>query len=176
MSSICDDSGRHWFAAYTRNNFARKVKSLLDAVGVENYLPMRTVEVEAGGHMRRIERPVISNIVFMRMHREECYSVVNDNNLPVRYILDRDSKGPAVINDKQMADFMFLMGLPEDSITVVTCPLTVGDRVRVTGGPFAGVEGELIRIQGHKRVVVKINDIVSVATAYIPSALLERLG
>lgn len=31
-----------------------------------------------------------------------------------------------------------------------------GDRVRVTGGIFEGVEGEFVRIKGDRRVVVSI--------------------
>ena len=38
-----------------------------------------------------------------------------------------------------------------------------------------GVEGELIRIKGHRRVVVRLNDVISVATTYIPATMLEKI-
>jgi hypothetical protein len=40
----------------------------------------------------------------------------------------------------------------------------------------AGIEGELIRIKGHKRVVVRLEGLFSLATTYIPSSFLERLS
>ena len=50
-----------------------------------------------------------------------------------------------------------------------------GDKVRVIKGDFAGIEGELIRVKGHKRVVVRLEGVVSLATAYIPGSFLEKI-
>jgi transcription antitermination factor NusG len=51
-----------------------------------------------------------------------------------------------------------------------------GERVRVLKGEFAGIEGELIRIRGHKRVVVRLEGLFSmVAGNYIPKEYLERI-
>jgi transcription antitermination factor NusG len=49
------------------------------------------------------------------------------------------------------------------------------DRVRVTKGEFAGIEGELIRIKGHKRVIVRMDGLFSLATSYIPKEYLKRI-
>jgi hypothetical protein len=40
---------------------------------------------------------------------------------------------------------------------------------------FAGIEGELYRIMGHKRVVVKLGNSLAVATSYIAKEHLERV-
>ena len=53
--------------------------------------------------------------------------------------------------------------------------LKQGDRVRVVKGPLAGLEGELIRVRGHKRVVIRIEGVASIATTYIPGSHLERI-
>jgi transcription antitermination factor NusG len=51
-----------------------------------------------------------------------------------------------------------------------------GERVRVIKGEFEGIEGELIRIRGHKRVVVRIEGLFSVATgSYIAKECLEKI-
>ena len=50
-----------------------------------------------------------------------------------------------------------------------------GDRVRVTEGQFKGIEGELIRIKGHKRVVIRLQDVAALATVYIPGNFLEKI-
>ena len=54
--------------------------------------------------------------------------------------------------------------------------LKSGDIVRVIGGPFCGVEGRVARVAGQQRVIVTINGLCSVATAYVPSAFLEVIG
>lgn len=52
----------------------------------------------------------------------------------------------------------------------------VGDRIRVIAGPFRGAQGRLLRVKGHKRLVVEIEDVMAVATTYLPPRMIERIG
>lgn len=164
-----------WFAIQTRNHFDRRVKGRLDEAGVECYLPTYTQDRICNGRKRRVELPLIPNVVFVRVAPEACYDILNDLSLPARYILDRAENRPAPICDKQMSDFRFLTEMPGDYLPLIDIPLKTGDRVRVISGPMQGIEGELIRIKGHRRVVVRLNDVISVATTYIPPAMLEKI-
>lgn len=164
-----------WFAIRTRNHFDRLVKSRLDEAGVECYLPTSMQERIYNGCKRRVELPLIPNVVFVRVAPNSCYDILNELSLPARYILDRAEKCPAPISDKQMSDFRFLAEMPSDYLSLIDMPLAAGDRVRVISGPMQGLEGELIRIKGHRRVVVRLNDVISIATTYIPPAMLEKI-
>ena len=55
--------------------------------------------------------------------------------------------------------------------------LSKGDKVRIKDGVFMGVEGTFMRVKNtrDRRVVVKIDGITAVATASIPSALVEKI-
>ena len=44
-----------------------------------------------------------------------------------------------------------------------------GQRVKVTQGHFAGVEGVIKRINNNKRVVVQIDGVAAVAITYVPT-------
>ena len=55
------------------------------------------------------------------------------------------------------------------------CHYKSGDKVRVVQGDFSGVEGRIARVSGQQRVVVEINGLCMVATAYIPSPFLRPL-
>ena len=50
-----------------------------------------------------------------------------------------------------------------------------GERVRVTGGIFEGVEGEFIRVKNDRRVVVSIRGVMAVATTFIHPSLIEPI-
>ena len=50
-----------------------------------------------------------------------------------------------------------------------------GQRVRITGGVFEGVEGEFVRIKDDRRVVVVIQGLMAVATAFIHPSLIEQI-
>lgn len=93
----------------------------------------------------------------------------------MNYLLNLETRQLLVVPDKQMRDFMFLLDFSEDAVQVLNENLRQGDRVRVIKGEFAGIEGELIRIKGHKRVVVRLEGVFSLATAYSPGAYLERI-
>ena len=51
-----------------------------------------------------------------------------------------------------------------------------GDKVKITGGVFEGAEGYFMRIKGDRRVVVCINGIVAVATAFVHPSLVEKIN
>ena len=95
--------------------------------------------------------------------------------LSMNYLLNLETRQLLVVPDKQMQDFMFLLDFSEDAVQVLNENLRQGDRVRVIKGEFAGIEGELIRIKGHKRVVVRLEGAFSLATTYIPGSYLERI-
>jgi hypothetical protein len=76
-----------------------------------------------------------------------------------------------------MADFCFLHTHFE-GLTVLPEPekLTGGEKVRVIGGEYAGIEGEIYRIKGHKRVVVRLGrDLAVAAGSYIAKENLEKI-
>ena len=75
-----------------------------------------------------------------------------------------------------MLNFIKLTSVESEHIKLVEperCHYKSGDKVRIVEGDFAGVVGRVARIAGQQRVVVEINGLCMVATAYIPSAFLE---
>ncbi len=54
--------------------------------------------------------------------------------------------------------------------------LKTGQAVRIVDGGFKGVIGKVVRYQGQQRVAVIIEGLLTIATAYIPSAFLEPIN
>ena len=164
-----------WFAAKTKFSAEKKIKQFLERLGIEHYIPFRTVKKEKGGKQVKVEKPVIPNLIFIHSDYNTCLSLVNEYKLSMNYLLNLETRQLLVVPDKQMQDFMFLLDFSEDAVQVLNENLRQGDRVRVIKGEFAGIEGELIRIKGHKRVVVRLEGAFSLATTYIPGSYLERI-
>lgn len=79
---------------------------------------------------------------------------------------------PMVITDREMDMFIKTVSLYQNGAPIVDISereLQKGDVVRVTGGPFAGVEGVLVTQKGKEggKVVVNISHLVSVTTVDI---------
>ena len=45
----------------------------------------------------------------------------------------------------------------------------------MTGGPFQGAEGYVVRIKKDRRLVVTISGVAAIATSFIPMELLEKI-
>lgn len=164
-----------WYAAKTTYSIEKKIKKQLEHLKVEHFIPFRTVLEEKDGKKLKIQKPVVPNFVFIHSDYATCLSLVNDYGLAMSYLLDLETRTLLVVPDKQMEDFMFLLDFSEEAVQVINENLRRGDRVRVIKGDFMGIEGELVRIKGHKRVVVRLEGLFSLATTYIPGAYLEKI-
>lgn len=164
-----------WYAAKTTFSIEKKIKKQLEKLKVEHFIPFRTIIEERNGKKVKVEKAVVPNLIFIHADYATCLSLVNDYGLAMNYLLDFEKHTFLVIPDKQMDDFMFLLDFSEEAVQVLNENLRQGDRVRVIKGDFAGIEGELIRIKGHKRVVVRLEGLFSLATTYIPGTYLERI-
>lgn len=168
------DNELHWYVANTCRQ-EKKIKQRLDSMGIENFIPFQQIARKIHGVDRLIEVPVIPNLVFIHTTLKISMALIQEYAFDMRYLRDRETGNFLIVPDKQMNDFMFLLDFSKEMVEVVNENLKKGDKVRVIKGDFAGIEGELIRVKGHKRVVVRLEGVVSLATAYIPGSFLEKI-
>ena len=80
------------------------------------------------------------------------------------------------IEYSEMNNFIDATSVDDVHLKVVElskCHFKSGDKVRITDGAFRGVQGYVARVAGQQRVIVTIEGLCTVATAYIPSAFIE---
>lgn len=83
-----------------------------------------------------------------------------------------------VVPDRQMESFRIIVESRNQEIIVRQTdlpPIIEGDRVMVTDGPFAGVEGIVMKHKHQKRVFVQLQGVGIYATAYVPEAFLRLM-
>lgn len=148
-----------------KRQWERKAQETLEEMGIDVYAPFRE------------EGPLIPGMIFVHYAQKELQELIAGRSLPLFLLNDRTTGQAMVIPDKQMADFMYVTELTGrySDIQVYDDKLMPGKKVRVTEGQFAGIEGELIRIQGHKRVVIRLPGLLSLATTYIPREFIQPL-
>ncbi|WP_353620704.1 UpxY family transcription antiterminator [Gabonibacter chumensis] len=176
VNMVIRDDEKYWYAAYTRVNQEMSIKKRLDALNVENYLPLQEVVRQEPEGRKKVRELLVRGLIFLRTDRRTSFVLLNDYSLNIVYIRDRETRRSLIIPDKQMKDFMFLLDFSDEVIEVVNKELRRGDKVRVIKGPFVGLEGELVRVKGHKRVVVRLEGVVSIATSYIPGSYIEKIN
>jgi transcription antitermination factor NusG len=90
--------------------------------------------------------------------------------------LDNGKNPPLTIPYEDMMNFIRVSSIKDEHVMVVEqehCHYKSGDNVLVTQGKFEGVRGKVARICGQQRVVVNLEGVCMVATAYIPSAFIQ---
>ena len=175
------ETQKYWFAARTlsKQEFAVKKRienlNLEEGIDVECYLPTRTVISQLKYRRKRSVVPVARGLIFIHATKQSACDIHNVYGVQVFYMKDFSTHSMLVVPDKQMHDFMFLLDFSPSGVEVLNKNLKRGDRVRVIKGPLQGLEGELVRLMGHKRVVIRLEGVVSIATSYIPGSFLERI-
>jgi len=170
----------YWYALRITYSRELALKTYLDEINIENFVPMHYEIVVRNGQRIRKLVPAVHNLVFIRSTRKKIDEIkeLNAVNLPLRYIMNRETRQPITIPESQMQHFIAVAGNYDQQVIYLPSTESTaqkGDRVRITGGVFEGVEGVFLRVKGDRRVVVSIQGVMAVATAFIHPSLVERI-
>ena len=168
----------YWYALRVTYSRELALKNFLDREGIENFIPMRYEYIVKDERRVRKLVPAVHNLVCSSRARIDAIKESVGLSSPIRYIMDRETRQPIIVPDIQMRSFMAVAGNCDQQLVYLE-PSTVsfrkGERVRVTGGIFEGVEGEFIRVKNDRRVVVSIRGVMAVATTFIHPSLIEPI-
>ncbi len=172
-----------WFPMRVTYHRELKIKTHLDNLGIENFLPMRYEKVETNkGHKIKLV-PAIHNLIFIHSSQQIITGLKMEKSEfePLRYMIKHHNHEAFEIihvPDKQMNDFIRVSSIHDDSVFYLNPNgfiNKIGKRVRITGGPFKDVEGVVKRIKKNKSVVVQIEGIAAVAIAFVPANYLTLI-
>ena len=182
-----------WFVLRVSYGRIIKAKALVEAKGLECYVPLRYKEVRKKGKKRIITEPLLPSFLFVHASAEQVDSLLQNKSIkPIEniallsYYYDHTShceksptkNPPLVISDSVMDNFIRLTSIHNPHIIPVTSDnikYKLGDEVVITEGEFKDIHGKVTRIAGQQRVVVELFDGCLVATAYIPTDALSFL-
>ena len=177
---------KQWFVLRVSYGRIIKAKALVEAKGLECYVPLRYKEVRKKGKKRIITEPLLPSFLFVHASAEQVEALLHDNKVVANesrallsYYFDHtthrqgnpDRNPPLTIRNEVMNNFIRLTSIKNPHIIPVTSnniQFKLGDNVVVMEGEFKGVHGRVARIAGQQRVVVELFDECLVATAYVP--------
>lgn len=165
------EDGRKWYVAYVRLFHERKTAENLAAMGIESFVPVREEVHQWSQRKKKVMRVLIPQMIFIHADRKQRMEALT---LPAisRYMVLRGEHVPAVIPDDQMKRFMFMVDYSEETVEMFITPLEPGQAVKVIKGPLAGLEGELMEIDGKSKVVVRL-DLLGCAGVDMPAGFVE---
>ena len=175
----------HWYALRTTYGREKKAYDYLTAKGITAFYPTTNVVKLIKGKRKVVTESRLPNIFFAYGTEEQLKEYVYDNvNLPFLRFYYRHyhegskiKKTPLIVPDNQMDSLKIICAADADNtfVSLVKVPkFEKGQLVRVIDGAFKGVTGRVARWQGQQRVAVVVDDLVTVVTAYVPSAFLAK--
>ena len=175
---MIDKDNSHWYVLRAIFHQEEKVRDKLRCAGFRCYVPMcYRVETVQGHKVRRLV-PAITELVFVYATLE----AISDFKLRSKdtvYWLTRPSGNKhekIVVPDKAMDDFIRITQQSEQAVTYfrpAEIHLDKGDRIRIHGGTFDGVEGVLMKVKGkrEKQLLVSIPDLAVAAVSIKPDVV-----
>lgn len=157
-----------WYAAYTTSRHEKHIAELLAERGIETFLPLyRTVRQWKKSSPTLLELPLFPCYLFVRIRRSARGSVLS---MPGVLSIVGSPKEPWPLPHFEIEALRFgaQMGKLEPHPY-----LKVGERVRITAGPMAGVEGILVRKKNEFRFVLTLDAIMRSVAVEVDASDLE---
>ena len=175
-----------WYALRTTYGREKKAYDYMVAKGITAFYPTQNKIKIVKGKRQTITESLIPNIFFAYGTFDQIKSFVYDNiNLPFlrfyychTHVGSKIEKSPMIVPNYQMDSLKIICEAEASDIIVSLSSVPnfqAGQMVRVVDGAFKGVVGRVKRWQGQQRVGVIIGNMATFATAYVPSAFLEKI-
>ena len=158
----------------------------MTAKGITAFYPTTETVKLIKGKRKVVTESRLPNIFFAYGTEEQLKFFVYDNvNLPFlrfyyhhTHIGRRIEKTPLIVPDYQMESLKIASASEENDIIIVSGEIQKfekGQLVRVVKGEFKGFVGRVARHKGQQRVGIVVDNLLTVMTAYVPSAYLEKV-
>lgn len=174
-----------WYVIRCTYGREKKAYEYLLSKGIKVFYPTVTIRKVVDGKNALVEESRLPNLFFayerFEVLKEYVYDNVHDETKYIRFYYNQHHDGtkePLVVPDKQIRSLMLICGANVDDILLepfVVEKFQKGQHVVIKEGVFAGVEGVVARFKGQQRVGVVIEGLMTMVTAYVPGAFLERV-
>lgn len=165
---------KRWLVAIVRICHEKKTSERLTKMGIENFLPIQQEVHQWSDRRKVVDRVLIPMMIFVHVDVHEQKEVLTLSAIS-RYMVLRGESTPAIIPDQQMLRFKFMLDYSDETISMSTSPLAPGEKIRVIKGPLAGLEGELVNVNGKSKVAVRLT-MLGCACVDIPVGCVEPVS
>ena len=166
---VAAPEGSEWVILHTRPRAEKKAVQAFELAGAKLYLPLRRKDHRYGGRLRTFWSPLFPGYIFGCFESREVHKLKSNQYVAnVLTVVDQDG---LLYQLRQIQQ-----ALAAGAMVDVMPYLEKGKPVRVTGGPFKGVEGIIERLDKKTRVVISIEMIQQSVFMEVDSAYIEMIN
>ena len=142
--------GSPWYVLHVLSNHEKKVAQHLEVRSIEHYLPVYKEKVRWSDRTVVAERPLFSGYVFARFDQQSRIPVISTPGV-LRLLGDQKWD---LVEDEELAKIR--TGLAQGMPLRPHPTISVGTRVEIRDGVFAGVEGVVSELRQQCKVVITL--------------------
>jgi len=150
-NELSTDFQPRWYAAYTRAHHELRVAERLADRAVQNYLPQHEVIRKWKDRKVSLQRPLFSGYIFVHLALQNRLQVLQVPG--VAWLVSFAGK-PVAVPDEDIERIRTI--LSRGYRVEPHRYLKAGKRVRVSSGPFEGLEGIVVRRNNGSRLVISM--------------------
>lgn len=145
----------HWYACQTRSRHEKVVDELFRRQRIESYLPVVDHKRRWKDRTKRVSFPLFPGYVFARFTLHDLIRVLSTHGVG-QVVSARGYPTPIPVSEIENVRRVSTAVEASGAEVEVGPVLQEGDRIRISGGPFEGVEGIVVERRGRRRVLVVI--------------------
>ena len=135
-----------WYVVYTRPRWEKKVSSILDQKGIENYCPLNKVVKQWSDRKKTVMEPLFKGYVFVKIEDTKKWEIKKVDGI-INYIHWLGK--PAIVKDSEITAIRrFLTEF--ENVEVVDNQLEVNSIVKINQGVLMDYKGIVIEIIDNK--------------------------
>lgn len=140
-----------WFALKVRPRHEKIAAAALTGKGFETFLPLFRSERRWSDRMQRVDMPLFSTYLFCRFHLQDQSWILSTPGF--LHVVSHGST-PVPVEEAEIARVRVIVS---SGMQVEPWPgMSLGQRVRLEGGPLHGLEGALVEFRGSQRLIVSV--------------------
>ena len=157
---------RIWWVAHTKSRREKALTGLLRREGIGYFLPLYEKRYRSNGRTRWSVIPLFSGYVFFRGARIERYKALQTGHIARVIEVDEQER---LIRELRQIERVVLMDAAVEPFPFAK----VGERVRITEGPFAGLEGVIEMRKGSDRLILSVDAINQAVALEVDASIIE---
>ena len=165
-----NEQNKKWIAVYTKPRHEKTVEKELQKKGFEVYLPLLKQRRKWSDRKKWVEFPLFRSYIFVKTEIKNALFVLQ--TLGVVKVVKFGGEVAVIQNDSIQAIKLMIEGgyMPE-----ATDYFVKGDPVEVNDGPLKGLVGEVIRVDNHDRLLIRVDAIQHSVSVQINRAFLKSV-
>ena len=152
-----------WSYLFVHNQKVKSIEEMLGKDGIPHFIHKTIKYVPRhrnSGQVQQVEKPSVSGLIFLQGSPKSLQAYLDEKLSPHRLCKDYSTGRVATIPSNQMEPFMRVAETEPDRLRFLLRPFVYYSKnrtlLRIVTGPYAGLEGYVIRIARDRKLVMDI--------------------